>query len=97
MHLHSSYRRSRRKWTGVFAAGSSSRSHPAAVNSKIASSRKRGKVLVEPSESLANCNLDLEELGPRVGLRTLKKVKIRYSYCRNKETLFVSAFSIQLV
>ena len=57
-------------------------------------------VLVEPSESLAEkCNLDLEELGPRVGLGIFRKVKIRYSYCRNKETslVFVSNLSIQLV
>ena len=45
--------RSHRNLTGVLAAGSSSRSHPAVVNFKRASSRKRGMVLVEPSESLA--------------------------------------------
>jgi hypothetical protein len=48
------------------------------MNSKIASSsRKKGMVF----------NLDLKELGPRVGLGILKKVKIRYSYGQNKETL----------
>ena len=41
------------------------RSHPAVVNFKIAGIRKRGMVLVEPSESLAKVQTRrLEELGP---------------------------------
>ena len=63
------------------------RSHPAVVNSKIASSRKRGMVLVEPSESLAKVQPRPRGTRSKGGFGDLKKVKIRYFYCRNEETL----------